>query len=388
MSSGPVDRRLFIKLGTVSTLAAGLGVAGWRKAFSANAVVGPSPYGPLGAADENGVALPAGFSARLLATTGKTVAGTTYRWHGEPDGGACFAEPVGGGWIYVSNSELNGRNGGAGALKFRADGSVASAYAILGGTKWNCAGGATPWQTWLSCEEHRAGFVWECDPYAPGQGVARPALGKFPHEAAVVDPVTSYVYLTEDDSESRFYRFRPQRWGDLSAGVLEAASWQPNGTIAWVGVKADRPYRGKDTTPFSRGEGAWFADGIAYFCTTADHRVWAHDVGTGILEVIYDAVALGPSAPLREPDNVTVDRRSGDIYVAEDDDDLQLVLLADGQGESIAAPFLQLNGHDGSEIAGSAFSPDGTRLYFSSQRGRNGKNGMTFEITGPFRTQP
>ncbi len=158
MSSGPVDRRLFIKLGTVSTLAAGLGIAGWRKAFSANAVVGPSPYGPLGSPDANGVALPAGFSARLLATTGQTVAGTTYPWHGEPDGGSCFADPAGGGWVYVSNSELNGRNGGAGALKFRADGSVASAYAILGGTKWNCAGGATPWRTWLSCEEHRAGY--------------------------------------------------------------------------------------------------------------------------------------------------------------------------------------------------------------------------------------
>jgi len=64
------------------------------------------------------------------------------------------------------------------------------------------------------------------------------------------------------------------------------------------------------------------------------------------------------------------------------------VLLADGQGQRIAAPFLQLTGHGGSEIAGPAFSPDGTRLYFSSQRGRDRKNGMTFEITGPFRTQP
>ena len=380
---------MFIKLGTVSTLAAGLGVAGWRRAFSANAVVGPSPYGPLGAPDANGVALPAGFNARLLATTGQTVSGTTYPWHGQPDGGACFEDPVGGGWVYVSNSELNGRNGGAGALKFRADGSVASAYAILGGTKWNCAGGATPWRTWLSCEEHRAGLCVGVRPLLrPARGSRDPALGQFPHEAAVVDPVTSYVYLTEDDSESRFYRFRPQRWGNLSAGVLEAASWRPNGTIAWVGVKADRPYRGKDTTPFSRGEGAWFADGIAYFCTTGDHRVWAHAVAAGTLEVIYDAVGLGPSAPLREPDNMTVDQRSGDIFVAEDDDDLQLVLLADGQGERIAAPFLQLTGHDGSEIAGSAFTPDGSRLYFSSQRGRDRKNGMTFEITGPFRTQP
>ena len=386
MSAGSIDRRLFIKLGTASTLVAGLGVSTWRKTFAANAVVGPSPYGPLGAPDANGVALPAGFTARLLATTGQVVPGTTYTWHGEPDGGSCFENPTGGGWVYVSNSELNGRNGGVGALKFAANGSVADAYRILGGTKWNCAGGATPWRTWLSCEEHRAGVVWECDPYGPGQGIPRPALGKFPHEAAVVDPVTSWVYLTEDDIESRLYRFRPTQWGNLSAGVLEAASWQSDGTVAWIEVKADRPYRGRDTTEFLRGEGAWFADGVAYFCTTADHRVWAHDVHAGTLEVIYDAEALGPTAPLREPDNVTVDRRSGDIYVAEDDDDLQLVLLANGQGERIAAPFLQLIGHGGSEITGPVFSPDGTRLYFSSQRGRDGKNGMTFEVTGPFRT--
>src|SRR5262245_43386616 len=138
MSERSIDRRLFIKLGAASSLAAGLGVAGWRRAF-ADTVVGPSPYGPLGAPDANGVALPAGFSARLLATTGQAVAGTSYAWHGEPDGGSCFVDTVGGGWVYVSNSELNGRNGGAGALKFAANGSVAAAYRILGGTKWNCA---------------------------------------------------------------------------------------------------------------------------------------------------------------------------------------------------------------------------------------------------------
>jgi secreted PhoX family phosphatase len=64
------------------------------------------------------------------------------------------------------------------------------------------------------------------------------------------------------------------------------------------------------------------------------------------------------------------------------------VLLANAQGQRIAAPFLQLVGHAGSEVAGPAFSPDGSRLYFSSQRGTDGGNngpGMTFEIRGPFR---
>jgi secreted PhoX family phosphatase len=148
---------------------------------------------------------------------------------------------------------------------------------------------------------------------------------------------------------------------------------------------ADRPYRGRDTTGFERGEGAWFSSGVVYFCTTADNRVWAHDVNRGTLEVIYDAATLGPAAPLHDPDNETVHATSGDIYVAEDADDLQLVLLADRNGQRIAAPFLQLYGHDGSEITGPAFSPDGSRLYFSSQRGRDRKKGMTFEVSGPFR---
>ena len=382
-----LPRRSFLKMGAVSAVSVGLGVAGWRRTFAGPAVVGVSPYGPLGAPDMNGVALPAGFSAALLATTGNVVANTGYVWHGQPDGGATFSVP-GGGWVYTSNSEENGTRGGCGALRFNAGGSLTAAYSILSGTKWNCAGGATPWGTWLSCEEHRAGLVWECDPLQPGQGIARPALGKFPHEAACVDPTTGHVYLTEDDFGSRFYRFRPSTnvRGDLTNGVLEAAALQSDGKVNWIVVKPDKPYRGRDTTGFERGEGAWFAAGFVYFCTTADNRVWAYDVHNGTLEIIYDAALLGDAAPLREPDNVTVHERSGDIYVAEDDDDLQLVLLADGTGQRIAAPFMQLVGHDGSEIAGPAFSPDGTRLYVTSQRGRNGKNGMTFEISGPFRS--
>jgi len=384
MSLRSMHRRSFLVMGTASAMAAGLGAAVWRKALGTSAIVGESPYGALGTPDANGVAVPAGFSTRLLATTGIVVPGTEYEWHGQPDGGACFA--LQDGWVYVSNAELNGRRGGVGALRFASDGEVSAAYALLSGTKWNCAGGATPWGKWLSCEEHRAGLVWECDPSREGQGIARPGLGKFPHEAAVVDPVTGFVYLTEDDFDSRLYRFRPaNQWGDLSEGVLEAAAVQPDGLVQWIAVRPDRPYRGKDTTGFERGEGAWFSNGVVYFCTTADHRVWAYDVGAATLEVIYDAVALGDTAPLREPDNVTVHHASGDIYVAEDADDLQLVLLADRNGQRIAAPFLQLHGHEGSEIAGPAFSPDGSRLYFSSQRGRDGKNGMTFEVTGPFR---
>ena len=59
---------------------------------------------------------------------------------------------------------------------------------------------------------------------------------------------------------------------------------------------------------------------------------------------------------------------------------MQIVaILPDGQ----LKPLLQVVGHDGSEVTGPAFSPDGTRLYFSSQRGSSG-SGMTFEVQGRF----
>ncbi len=140
------------------------------------------------------------------------------------------------------------------------------------------------------------------------------------------------------------------------------------------------------TTSFDRGEGSIFdADrGTVFFTTTSNDRVWAFHAGSNVLSLVYDAAALGSEAPLHEPDNVTVHAPTGHLYVAEDADDLQLVLLAEDASGWQAAPFLQLVGHDSSEITGPAFSPDGTRLYFSSQRGTDGKNGMTFEITGPF----
>jgi hypothetical protein len=383
-----LQRRRFVSHTVMASAALGLGLGGWQRAFASTSV-GASPYGALNAPDAHGIRLPNGFAARLVGMTDVIVPGTAHAWHGAPDGGSTFATPDQG-WVYVSNSELSGRQGGVGALRFDRHGRVVDAYRILDGTEHNCAGGATPWGTWLSCEEHRAGFVWECNPSRPGQGSARPGLGKFRHEAAAVDPATGYVYLTEDEYDSRLYRFRPLVRGDLASGVLEAASVDAKLRVSWIVVPADEPYRGRDTAQFQRGEGAWFSAGVLYFCTTADNRVWALEIASQQLSVVYDAAMLGTEAPLHQPDNVTVHEKSGDIFVAEDPGDLQLVLLADANGNRIAAPFLQLVGHKGSELAGPAFSPDGSRLYFSSQRGRGGgyaDPGMTFEVSGPFRNR-
>lgn len=348
----------------------------------ANPVPGNGPYGALQGANADGLQLPIGFSSRLIAESGQVVPGTGHPWHLDPDGGACFRSG-GGGWVYVSNSEVGGGGGGVGAVKFAANGSIVSAYNILSGTSRNCAGGITPADTWLSCEENGSvGLVYECNPQSAGQGVARPALGAFNHEAACVDPLTGHVYLTEDDPVGRLYKFVPTVPGDLSSGQLFAAT-NSAGTLTWVPTSAAGPDRQPTTTGFNGGEGMWIDDAMLYFTTKNDKRVWKVVLATQSLSLLYDGVA-NPTV-LNAVDNLTVHGPSGDVFIAEDGGNMELCIIADNNGVDEVAPFLRFVGHDGSEVAGPAFSPDHTRLYVSSQRGTDGVHGKTFEITGPFR---
>ena len=400
-----LSRRQLLRHGVHGAAAVGLGLAGGSVVVPVARAAGADDLGPLQPPDGNGLMLPPGFGSRVVAVTGQPVSGSTYTWHAAPDGGAVFPAPDGG-WVYVSNSELGAGTSGVGALRFAADGAITAGYPILTGTTHNCAGGATPWGTWLSCEEIDGGRVYECDPFVPGsQGVVRAALGTFAHEAAAVDPVHQKVVLTEDKPTGRLYRFSPASYPDLTAGALEVAqildpasqgAIQPGQVrpLAWLPLPEPSPagggvqsashlpveeratrYQVLASTGFKGGEGCFYRAGSVYFSTKGDDRVWRIDTAADTIEIVYER-ASSPTPELSGVDNVYVSPL-GDVYVAEDGGNMQLVALTTS---GAVKPVVQVTGQDGSEITGPALSPDGRRLYFSSQR----LPGTTYEVSGPF----
>jgi secreted PhoX family phosphatase len=307
---------------------------------------------------------------------------------------------------------------------------LVSDHLSLTGTLVNCAGGVTPWGSWLSCEETTQakgaelgkdhGWVFEVP--AGGAGLAEPlpleGLGRFRHEAAAVDPRTGVVYLTEDepDGDGLFYRFLPNDRRRLAAGGRLQALALPEGADAdlrnrsggywkagdwrqarWIDLDGvDNPdedlrYRGHHAgaTYISRGEGVRFADGDVFVSATS-----GGPKGYGQILRYRPSPAEGQpgekDAPARiqlfcEPqdpkllemcDNITISPW-GHVIVCEDKasggENFLRGVTPDGRLYAIARR------PGGTELAGVCFSPDGTTLFLNAYF-----PGTTLAVTGPW----
>ncbi|MFF8866832.1 alkaline phosphatase PhoX [Streptomyces sp. NPDC015139] len=417
--------------------------------------LGHTGYGPL-VPDPNGLLdLPKGFRYHVLSREGDQLRSGEGRVPSHHDGMAAFAG--GGGRTHLVRNHENrvtaaiavptvegltydpAGKGGCTALTLDADRRVLSERVAIAGTAVNCAGGRTPWNTWLTCEEteDRAGtngytkdhgFIFEVHPTDPLRTGAVPltAMGRFQHEAIAIDPHKGVVYETEDAFEKPFglfYRFLPDRplggVGSLRAGgrlqamrvpgVPDLSTVQETGArfdgIEWVDVPdplaASTPTRLQDYGPggithAQKLEGCYWGRSCVYFVSsfarsadgsTADHygQIWRYDPARRRLTLV---VVFGPDTdvqlPGESPDNICL-APGGGLMVCEDGNGAQHVFGVTRKGEVYAMARGRQNigtadKPEWGEFAGVTFAPDGRTMYVNCYT-----PGTTFAVTGPWR---
>lgn len=442
----PVDRRTFGR-GLASAIG-GFAIAGCaartRTVFASNDG-GVVRHGPLIPDPAGLIDLPAGFAYRVLSSFGDPMDDGMIV-PDRADGMGCIALP-GGRHALIRNHELPVSRIEDGALRGSSrpipaydrladgralaggtstivvndmTGRVVSQHLSLAGTIRNCAGGVTPWGSWLSCEEDVTrggdkvgrdhGWVFEVPATARGPIEPQPirAMGRFNHEAAAVDPRTGIVYLTEDRDDGLLYRFVPNsRARMLAGGRLQALALRdPSRTDSrnWTGRDMDEgawlPVRWIDldhveapdddlrhrgaaagALRFARGEGAHWGDGELYFCCTSGGAAKLGQIMRLRPGVDGDGLQLfvesREKAMLDFGDNLTM-APSGDLVVCEDQytgivANRLIGVTPAGRTYPIAALKAQ------TELAGACFSPDGRTLYVNAY-----SPAKTLAITGPW----
>src|SRR5262245_10657171 len=247
-------------------------------------------------------------------------------------------------------------------------GEFVESWASLSGTIHNRAGGPTPWETWLTCEDTvviggdgtRHGYVFEVPYNGAGDPEPIKGMGRLNHEAVAVDPDTGIVYLTEADSPSGLYRYLPLRRADLAAGgelqmlVIDtrdgssyATYTDPTGTAyatSWVAIpnpdhapgEQRLALQGKSlgAAVFRRLAGAWWGSGCLYIVSTGggptgQGQVFEYDTVTESMRVVF---ASPDASMLSNPDHISASPRGG-VVLCEDRSEGQYLhgLTTDGE---------------------------------------------------------
>ncbi|MBA2309852.1 MAG: DUF839 domain-containing protein [Pseudonocardiales bacterium] len=421
-------------------------------------------YGALIPDPNKRLALPEGFKYTIVTQAGVTKLDTGQPTPRNHDGTGAFRSR-GGGTVLVNNHEIRdpfgtelsvphldgltydaGAAGGCTVIEADRDGGRRSEYVGIAGTATNCAGGVTPWNTWLTCEEIDAlagvdgfqkdhGYVFEVDPFDRGANKdPKPikALGRFEHEAVVVDPHRGDLYLTEDAASPNglLYRWKAPKGFRTRTGCLQrlgptegvlAAMKATDGAgvyvddlsratkvgttykIEWVPVP-DRDGRttatrkqfaaAGDVTRARKLEGAWWGgQGAFIVCSFAraespvvhDGQVWFYDPRRSTLTLRL-LLAKNPDPPadgaFDGPDNITVSPYGG-VILAEDGEGIQHLVGATDSGATF--PVARNDFTDATknvEFTGPVYSPDKKILFANIQ-----EPGYMFAITGPWRRQ-